>query len=239
MFKESNLYFDDVPIISRKSFFTFSDFDSTVNPFITQSSGTGATFSLTAVAGNQNHVGIGQGTTGTQATGRVFVGSNPAIMRLGGGRTLFLTKILIPTLSDTTNTFTFRAGFLDSSTGESADGVFIRYTDGVNGGRFQAVARNNNNETGTAIDTGVAVVGNTWYQILIIANDNGSEAKFFIDTEPTPDTLTQVASITSNIPTASGREIGFGVFILKTVGTTARTLNIDYMLVRKNFTTFR
>jgi hypothetical protein len=37
--------------------------------------------------------------------------------------------------------------------------------------------------------------------------------------------------VTTNIPTGSARSLGFGVGIRKTVGATARGLNIDYVLL--------
>jgi len=47
------------------------------------------------------------------------------------------------------------------------------------------------------------------------------------------------ALISTNIPTASGREVGFGAQILKSIGTTARTFLNEYLLTKSVLTTPR
>jgi hypothetical protein len=48
-----------------------------------------------------------------------------------------------------------------------------------------------------------------------------------------------VATHTANIPTGAGRELGFGYLLIKSVGTTARTVDFDYLNVENEFTTQR
>ena len=99
-----------------------------------------------------------------------------------------------------------RFGFLDNTSGESTDGAFFRYTDSVNGGRWQAVTRSNNVET--AVDTGVTVGVNTTYVLRVNTNAAGTEVVFRIDGAV-------VATITTNIPTGAGRETGAGLLVMR------------------------
>lgn len=194
-------------------------------------SGTGAAFSSLA-PGAENAIGILRGAIGTVATNRLSIASpQMAILLFGKGTAKFSAKIRFPTLSDLTNTYTFRAGFIDSITAESADGCFFRYTNAVNAGKFQAVTRNNNAETAT--DTGITVAANTWYDLDIIVNAAGTSAEFKINN-------VSVATITTTIPTASGRQAAYGVFVLRSLGVGAvNALDIDYIETLYDFTTAR
>ncbi|MFV4701614.1 hypothetical protein ACNJUI_21545, partial [Mycobacterium tuberculosis] len=88
-------------------------------------------------------------------------------------------KHAVHTLSDGTNTYTTRLGFIDSNGGESTDGVFFRYTDGVNAGKWQAVCRSNGTET--TADTGITPVADTWHLFEIDVNADGTSVSFSID----------------------------------------------------------
>lgn len=199
--------------------------------FTHTTSGTGAAFSSLAI-GADDAVGILRWASGTTATSRCSIASpNFSIIRLSKGLARFVARHRLPVLSDATNTYTTRIGFIDSVTAESADGVFFRYSHGVNGGRWQAVARANNVET--LVDTGVLAAVNTWKRFSIEVNPAGTEAKFYID-----EML--VATINLNIPIASGRELGYGVFTLRSVGTVSINMaDTDYVQVQQVFTTRR
>jgi hypothetical protein len=169
-----------------------------------------------------------RGSTGTTATGRTSIVS-PAfnIMRLGLGRAIQTSRIRIVTLSTATETYTVRSGFIDSNTGESVDGAFFRYTNAVNGGRFEAVTRANSVET--VVDTATAVAVGTTYVLEVDVNAAGTSAAFRING-------TLVATITTNIPTASGRELGYGLMALKSVGiTSVSSYDVDYVIVEQRY----
>lgn len=191
-------------------------------------SGTGAAFSSLAT-GSDTALGIVRAALGTTATGRAAIAAaNFSVLRLGQGVAKFKAKVRIVSLSDATNTYSFRAGFIDSVTGESADGAFFRYTHSVNGGNFQAVTRSNNTETSTAVDTGIAAAANTWYLLEITVNAAGNSAVFRINGNV-------VATLSANIPTASGRETAYGIMALRSVGTAAFNcydcdfIGVDYL----------
>lgn len=169
---------------------------------------------------------------GTVATNRTaFTTALAASIRLGLGRAYYASRVRQVVLSDATNTYTERFGFIDSVTTESTDGVFFRYTHGTNTGKFQAVTRSNGTET--AQDTGITAAINTTYKFEITVNAAGTSVEFRIN-----GTLTN--TITTNIPTASGRETGAGLMLLRSAGTTAVTpVAVDYVLVEQAMTAAR
>jgi hypothetical protein len=196
-------------------------------------SGTGAAFS-TLSPGTDNAIGIMRAALGTVATNRCAIScTNLAVLLLGKGTATFRSKVRIVTLSNATNTYSFRAGFIDSISAEAVDGCFFRYTHSVNSGKFQAVCRSNSVETSSAIDTGVTVVANTWYDLYVEVNAAGTSATFYIN-------ATLVATVALNIPTANGRDTGYGVMALRSVGTAAvNCYDCDYVDVWYQFTSNR
>ena len=185
------------------------------------SGGTAST--ITAIAA---HPSIVQFTLGTSTTGSGSYGIlNSNQMLLGNSwYWKYETIAQIRALSDGTNTYTMRFGFLDSGSAESTDGVFFRYTDSVNSGKWVLVARSNSSETTTnATNTAVAI--NTWYRLTIIVNPAGTSAEFF-------QNGVSLGTVGTTIPTGAGRGTGFGGMFLKTAGTADNTvLDVDAITV--------
>ncbi len=193
------------------------------NGLSSQVSGTGADNDRTVVTGVVGHPAIIQHQTGTTATGIAAMQTiNNAIILLANNWFWnFEAMVRIPTLSDGTNTFTYRAGFMDSATGDSTDGCYFRYTHSVASGQWQGVCRSNGTESVTG--AGPAVVANTWYRLSININPSGTGVRFFVND-------TEISSgITSNVPTGAGRGTGFGSSIVKSAGTTERLADLDYI----------
>jgi hypothetical protein len=187
--------------------------------------------SIVAANGDQNHPGIITLSTLAVATNSAAITTAANAVRFGAGAARLAVIFRIPTLSDATDTFTARVGFCDATNAESTDGAFIRYTHGTNSGKFQFVTRNNSTETAT--DTGITVGLNTWYRVQIDVNAAGTSATCTING-------TLVATNTTNIPTAAGRETGIVPgYIQKSLGTNPRTLDIDYFQLLLKFTTPR
>lgn len=181
----------------------------------------------TTSAGEQDAPGILTCSTAAGATARAGLITNTATaIRLGTQETLVELRIRIPTLSDATNTFTVRGGLMSDIGGDAPNGVFWRYTHGTNSGNWQGVARTNNVETATNFST--APVTSGWQRLTIVVNAAGTSAEFFING-------TSVGTVASNIPTAASRETAVGFSIIKSVGTTARTLLLDYVHFRMLF----
>lgn len=158
-------------------------------------------------------------------------------MLANGGRIFFETPTKVATLSTSTERFAYVIWFIDSETAANqTDGIYFLYDEGgVSTGssasaNWQCVTVNNSTRTFTT--TSVAVWADTRYRLTIEVNAGGTSVGFFID-------WVSVATHTTNIPTASGREFGFWHLIIKSIGTTARTAQIDYYNVIKEFTTQR
>ncbi len=222
------------PISLSKTFVINSDFagSSAGEGLFASNSGTAASNNYGSAAnGNDDHVGIVQHQTGTDTTGKAGVFSQSAILLLGRGLSLFETLVRLPVVSDGTDTFTYRAGFIDNTGGEATDGVFFRYTHTENSGRWTLVARSNNTET--TLDSGVTMTANSWYKLRIEVSADGASARFFING-------TLVGTITgANIPTAAGRTTGVGNSIVKSAGTTSRNADSDYLYAQIIFNTPR
>jgi hypothetical protein len=176
-------------------------------------SGTGAAWSSVA-PGTDNTFGIARLALGTVATNRGSI-AGPELAAL-------------PTA---TNAYTVRSGLIDSITAESTDGAFFRYTHSVNAGKWQAVCRSNGVET--AVDTGIVAAANAWDLLAIQVNASGTQAVFKIDG-------VTVATITTNIPAAAGRETGYGLMVLRSLGTTAlNAIDVDFVEAEIVFTAAR
>jgi hypothetical protein len=221
---------------ARNRFYVFTDFlgQPTDANWISVSSGTGAAFTVIQ-PGSLNALGVISLDLGTTTTGRsAFTGnggSAPSYLKFGTDRSRFASKASIHTLSNGTETYTSRMGFLDAVGSEPTDGCFFRYTDSVNSGKWQAVTRSNGVETAT--DTGVTVVADAWKLFEVDVNAAGTSVVFKIDGST-------VATNTTNIPTGAGRETGYGVMAQKSAGTTATSpLYLDFAEVEINFASAR
>lgn len=210
-----------------------NEFETTVSDqaLSSQVSGTGASNTATATVLADNAVGLVRSALGTVATNRTAMATtNMSILNLRNGLAVFASRGRFVTLSDATNTYTQRVGFLDSVTAEPTDGVFFRYTNGVNSGQYVCVARSNNVET--AVNTTVLAAASTFVK-LEVAVENSTRASFYINDA-------RVAEITTNIPTATGRELGFGKATIRSVGTAAvNEHDLDYIDVMQWFNVSR
>lgn len=196
------------------------------------SANSGSTNGSTATAG---HPGVIQCETGTNIDGRGGIGSFNASVLFGGGRILLNMIVKLNALSTAVDTYTARIGFNDSATGiDGQDGLYFRYTHGTNSGNWVIVARNNNTEstgnTSTAADTNFNV-------FTIDVNAAATSVGFYINGS-------QVANspLSTNIPTAAGRETGIGLAIDKdggSTGTTNMLMLIDYISFWQRLTSSR
>jgi len=158
-------------------------------------------------------------TTSSSATGKGSIGAPSGAMVRSTNSTYlrYASTISLDNLSDGTNTYNARCGWMDASnpTGEPSNGVYFRYTHGTNSGNWQFVARSGGTET--VINTGTApLTGTSAMQSLIVAvSPNGTACEGYIDG-------VSVGVTTTNIPTSAN--MGYYAQIEKTVGTNSRTL---------------
>jgi hypothetical protein len=190
------------------------------DPISFTQSGAGA--GASSAAPPVGRIGIVQLSTGTTATGVSAAQTDMAMAELGNGRHRLRWDVALQALSDGTETFTTRVGFIDSAAAESTDAVMFRYNHAVNGGKWECVTRSNGVETAT--DSGVvpnpgSAAAN--YQVFEIeVNAAATSAAFYINGN-------LVGTIATNIPAGAGRRLGIGAFMLKSAGLTARTMSLD------------
>jgi hypothetical protein len=170
-------------------------------------------------------IGVLQSDTGTTATGRAGLGTvSGLVFRAGAARIVYQARHALEQISTLTETFVFRCGLTDNFTtsGEGTNGMYFRYTDLQNGGRFQAVSRVAGVEI-QAVDTGFAPdLDYHIYEVELA--ENGQTCRFYID-----DSL--VATINApNLP-GGGNPFGAGWKIEKTVGTGQRNMDTDWARV--------
>lgn len=218
---------------ARTALFASSDFmasNSDTNFIVGGSNGGGnSSTAITSVAG---HPGVIQHTTAASAAGRGSVVSEAQDGILLGNNDVwrFEADVRVTTLSTGSETYTYRAGFVDNNDGESTDGCFFRYTDGTNSGKWQGVCRNNGSES--TCDTTITVATATWYRLNVLVNGAGTSVDFQTDG-------TSRCQVTTDIPTGAGRGTGYGSLIKKSAGTTARTIDLDYMEILGQLNTSR
>jgi hypothetical protein len=206
--------------------FVYDDHFAAVVPWWASSdlSGAGAGVLQSGAVTNDKNIGVIGLYTGTATTGRAGLRSHVDGIQFGANEWYFASRANVSNLSDATNPFTVRFGFMDSAQADSADGHYFRYTHSVNSGKWQAVTRINSVETAT--DTGVTVAamtnGDPMLRFSISVAGNGAEVIFKINDD-------QVARHTPVGFTGSSRLTGIAYSIVKgNAGTTSRPLFIDY-----------
>lgn len=228
------------------NFFVYkNDFINTVttsspgNDVQATNSGTGAVTS-TVATDNASRPGLVRSTTGTTATGRTAVATGGSVVRLGGGAWVYEQSFNITTTSTVTERFQLAIGFIDTYTAANqVDGVYFLYDEGgvstgsTATGNWQTVTVSNSSRTfGQNAQNSTAVVQGTWTTLRIEINAAGTEAVFKVNG-------TIIGTHTSTIPSGAGRECGFGWLHIKSIGTTARTLDVDYISAICSLTTAR
>lgn len=111
-----------------------------------------------------------------------------------------------------------------SAASAQTNGIYFLYNRAAHGDIWYAVTANGAVRTETS--TGVAVTAGQFTKFRIETLDT-TQATFYIN-----DVL--VATITTNLPSGAGKVMGPGVIIAKTVGGTARTLDVDYVDIIAN-----
>lgn len=180
-------------------------------------SGTGA--AVAAVASTTalpQSFSLATGTTATGANGIGLYEGGTTSVSLGGSYIRTSATVSVNTLSTGTETYTYVFRLASSptlSTVASNNTIGIRYTNGVNSGKWECFTRNNAG-TETTVDSGITVAVDTLYNLEIVANKAGTEIRYYIDGA-------FVGLITTNIPTA--RAITPNICMTKSVGTTSIT----------------
>ena len=129
------------------------------------------------------------------------------------------TVVYIPTLSDGTQTYTFQFGLVPSPSSTTLavnNSIGIRYSNGINSGKWEGFTRNNAGTESTT-DLGITVAVDTKYILTLMVNKAKTEARFFVNGN-------YAGRVTTNLP--NNVAVGTRAIIVKSAGTTSRTVTI-------------
>ncbi len=193
------------------------------------------------LANNQNAASAGQ-TSALNHPGVVILNTNAntngavGISRQGlfttDGRILLQFLMLIPTLSDGTDTYIIRVGLGTggAATGDFTDGAYFQYTHSVNSGAW--TIKTSNNSTQTTANT-ASTVDTNWHLYKIDMNAAGTSVAFYIDGVQVTN-----SPIATNLP-GNTRLFGDSYRITKSAGANSRSLNLDLTMIWKQITSAR
>jgi hypothetical protein len=188
-----------------------------------------------ATTNRTNQQGIIQHSTGTTTTGAAGYTYGGALY-IGSGSISIETYATVETLSNATERFqTIFGYYVGSNYSTTANAIFFSYDEnGTMFFEFGAAATPNwkcytrGAGVTTRTNTSIAVVAGTWYKLRIDINAAANSVTFYINN-------TLVATHTTNIPT-SLIAMPINSLMVKTAGTTARTMLTDYFMYDETFT---
>lgn len=226
----------------RTNYRYFTDFiqepgTTAADETLVETNSTGST--STQANDEQGKVGVVRLTTAGSATGRTALCSASAIIRPGGGIWFCETLVNVTTLSSGTQRFQFLAGFFDTLTAANqVDGCYFLYDEGgvstssTAAAYWQTCTCSNSSRTFNTSLSQQTVSAGSWVRLGVEINAGATSVSFYHNG-------TSVATHTATIPSGSGRQFGFGLFLIKSIGTTARTVDSDWFAVAGDFTSAR
>lgn len=215
-----NDYFYGYPLTSSYESRYYSDFINNTNLFTVYVNGV---LNTTQGGGTDNGGRPGQVilTTGTSAAGEAVITANVNNIYVGNQTIIFETSVFLPILSTGVQEYEVNVGFCEI-TKDVTFGVEFYYDTAFTGNNWILYCKNGGNVT--QIDSGVVVVVNTWYRLSLAITNN--KALFFINGN-------LINTLTTNFPNGVGLLPLVG--IAKWVGTTARTMQVDYISLTLKF----
>ena len=135
----------------------------------------------------------------------------------GSSHMVASVSVNFPTLSDGSQTYTFQFGMVATSSSTTLavnNSVAIRYSSGINSGKFEGFSRNNSG-TESTVDLGVTVAATTNYLLTVCYDKARSEARFYINGA-------YAGRVTGSMPN-SNIDCGARAIIVKSAGTTSRS----------------
>jgi hypothetical protein len=167
--------------------------------------------------------------TGTTTTGRAalsLTAGNSLQRQLIWNYQICVVTLAVSALSDDTDTYVLRFGFLNNAAAESSYGMYFRYTHSVDGGNWQAVCTNANVSTTVNLGFGPTVRGvGAVYQKIMVKRIGVSEVEFWIDG-------VLLTTITTNVPIYNNLAANapWSIYMQKETGTTSRAVRFTYCL---------
>lgn len=175
---------------------------------------------------DSGHIGCAIMKTGTTTTGRAGIYTGTVLVG-GGGAYVLEWDMNLSALSNGTDRFTLLMGFCDvfssnNTTCSSNSLGEVEYTDNVNSGNLVFKTKNGGTTTTQNSSTAMAT-GNHKFQIQV--NAAATLSTLYLDG-------VSVTSSSTNIPTATNRPSNVYFSIVKSLGTTSVSGNLDYAWLR-------
>lgn len=193
----------------------------------THTSGTAAALTRIGLAGFPQILQLSTGTDTTGRCSRVFYDTSAGAATLqqdaNSGHMVFECLFRIPTLSDGTNTFMTRLGFVDTPSAAPAFGAWFELESNAS----TSIQCKCADGTTTTTSASMVIVANTWYWCRIVLIDNTS-AKFEINTLDST-IATNTNTITTNLPVSGSLSFFHGMTVIKSASTTARTVQYTHL----------
>jgi len=184
-----------------------------------QSSGTAA-----AIAGDANHPGVISMSDSTTANGGYRFMTDTSAFRIAGGeRFNIIFKIFGVRAGQQ-----LRMGFMDSTASQTqpTDGVWFQTVS--NGSTTTILGRCKNNAGPSDTSGAYTLTAASWYEAECIINSNATSVTFNL--YDSSNALVWTRDVTGNIPTAAGRETGFGIICGESTTDAAAVIcHIDYV----------
>ncbi len=185
----------------------------------------GTSASVLYTASTSTACGIVQCNTGSTSSGvaQLIPGTNNVWFGSGGGYYRSDFRIRVPILSTSGERYIIRIGYVEQLPPSMQYGVIWVLSDNINSGQWRCSVYDNTlafgGSTPTNYDTSITPTANVWYRLGIAVSGNGLTYKFYIDN-------VLVGTLVGNGIQPNGvRPV---CSIIKSVGTTARTLDTDW-----------
>jgi hypothetical protein len=188
---------------------------------------------VASVAGESGRPGIMRVQKLNSSSGQANLFLDSMAIVLGDGETTFECDVRMDLAQATAsgeNGAALRIGFLDGINNDPNNGVYFSCFPSINSGRWQL--RTEASNTVTSLDTSFAHAANTWFRVKIVVNAAGSSVEGFIDGA-------SVGSIATNIPVGTALTWRWQVWQASGFATGVMSMDIDWVRVRKIFTTPR
>lgn len=197
-------------------------------PWVAAAIATGGT--IGPAIGSATAPGIWTLNCGTTTTGITSISLGTVNnIALSGGEMVIPFRFRVPTLAVGGQSFAITCGLRSSWIGAANERLEIAYDDTTNAGKVFLVAA----QGGVVVTANgtTTVAANTWVSGKIVVNAAGTQADLYINNSGTPE-----ATLSSGLP---NQAMSLGSLIAKVSGTSARTIDLDYLDIRKTFTTPR
>jgi len=218
----------DIQTVISDDFFTGKD------PFWNAVDGDGG--SNSTADGSSGHIGVLQVSTGnTAANGRCRLMWGASVVDLfsigSGAEWTFRCMVKINELSDASDEYNFWIGLLNgTSSGNPSNGIYFEY-DRNDSTEWRVITKGGGTETAT--NSGVTVTAGSWVELGWTMNTSNNSVKFYVDDFTVGN---EVATHTTNIPTASERVMPHIRIIKSANSGTSKTADIDfyYLAVKRD-----